>query len=424
MYAATDPQTTSVAAGFFRSRPLRIGWVCSVSWCIPSVWCLPQATGQTPQNAPAETEELPQINPDGLTPSATCGKCHQAIHAVWRESLHAEAWSNHIFQAAYKRASESNGSEGARLCLQCHAPTVRHTKDYAVKEPITAEGITCDFCHSVKNVDLADENDPIRMDVGRTKYGPLRHAQSPAHQIVDTQLHTRAEFCASCHEYKNAHGVTVLGTYGEWKKSSYAKRGTQCQDCHMPLVPGRVVALNVKGQPESVNLHKISGSHNIDKVRDAIKLELVGYDWITDNVQVYVQVTNEGSGHCFPTGLPMHSAVLEVAIHDHESEIDRRRIRFGLTLVDDEGRPIAREHEVFLNAARVRNDTRIKPNEARTVDVRFSDVKAKRLMITADLYYEYATEALVEEDGVQRIEPVKMRFLIASGQARMKPLGR
>src|SRR3990172_2990965 len=81
--------------------------------------------------------ELPKINPDGLTPSTVCGECHQAIHAVWRQSLHFTSWSNGVFQAGYQRAIDSYGAESAKLCLSCHAPTVRHTGDYEVKEAIT-----------------------------------------------------------------------------------------------------------------------------------------------------------------------------------------------------------------------------------------------------------------------------------------------
>ena len=92
--------------------------------------------------SPPAGAELPKINPDGLTTSAVCGECHQAIHAVWQGSLHSNSWSNAIFQAGYRRAQETHGQEGAKVCLSCHAPTVRHTKDYDVKQPITAEGVT------------------------------------------------------------------------------------------------------------------------------------------------------------------------------------------------------------------------------------------------------------------------------------------
>ncbi len=399
--------------------------VCAVLLPLFSVGNPALAQGQMPQTEGSPSEQSPKVNPDGWTSSSVCGECHQAIHAVWRQSLHANAWSNRVFQAAYRRCAEAYGAEQGHLCVACHAPTVRHGEDYGVKEAVTAEGVTCDFCHSVAAVDLGDPVDPLRLSVGAAKYGPLYHAQSPAHKIVDSQLHTKAEFCAGCHEYRNANGVTVLGTYSEWKGSSYARRGTQCQECHMPLVPGRTVALHVKDRARaSVNLHDISGSHDIERVRKAITLELEGYEWITDNVRVYLKVANVGGGHCFPTGLPMHRAVLEVAIRDNGKLIGQREIPFEVVMLDKQGRPLRREHEVFVQAARVRSDTRLKPDEARSIDVVFREIKAGRLTVSAALYYQYSTEALVEKEGEKHIEPVEMKFLIASRQSSMKPLGR
>lgn len=381
--------------------------------------------GQSPPVTLATSEALPQINPDGWTSATVCGECHQSIYAVWQESLHAKAWSNPIFQAAYQRSIDAYGKEESRLCLSCHTPTVRHGNDFDVENAVTAEGVTCDFCHSVSAVELSDKTDPIRFAVGKTKYGPLRHAQSPAHEIIDSRLHTRSEFCAGCHEYRNANGVTVLGTYSEWKESSYAKKGKQCQDCHMPLVPGRVVALNVKRKTNSsVNLHNISGSHDIDRVRKAVTLELMGYEWLSDRAWVYVKVANEGSGHCFPTGLPNHRAVLEVTIHDGSKLVGRREIPFEVVMLDKDRRPLKREHEILVEAASIRSDTRLRPNEVRTIDISFRDLKATRLVLNAQLYYTYSTEVLVEEGGKRRIEPVEMKFLVASRRNTMKPLGR
>ena len=384
---------------------------------------LPQASGQNARAPVTGQADDPKVNADGWTSSAVCGECHQAIHAVWQHSLHAMAWSNGVFQAAFRRSNEKFGAKVSQQCLLCHAPTVRHGKDFAVEEPITAEGVTCDFCHSVRAVDLADTTDPVRIEVGKAKYGPLEHAQSPAHEVVDSELHRRSEFCATCHEYRNANGLLVLGTYSEWKQSSYAKRGTQCQDCHMPLVPGRVVALGVKADAATqVNLHDISGSHDIEKVRKAITLELASYEWLGERVWVNMKATNKGSGHCFPTGMPSHRAVLEVVISDGAKEVGRRKIPFEMVVFDKKGRRLRRDHEIMVEGARVSRDTRIKPNASRTLEIPFRDVKAKRLVLDASLYYEYSTETLVSDESGERIEPVKMKFLIASIQKTLRPL--
>jgi len=374
---------------------------------------------------PGEIAAAQKVNPDGWTSSKVCAECHQAIHAVWRQSLHSRSWTNGIFQAGYQRSLDAHGPEKSRVCLMCHTPTVRYGEDYAVKQELTAEGITCDFCHSVSAVDLNDASDPFRFTVGKTKYGPLRHAQSPAHEVVDSKLHQSSEFCAGCHEYRTSHGVSVLATYSEWKNSPYAKQGKQCQDCHMPLVPGRVVALDVKQDAgKEVNLHDVSGSHDIDRVRKAVTLELLGYEWLGDRVWVYIQVANEGSGHCFPTGMPKHRAVLEVELHDGATLVGRREIPFEIVMLDKDRRVLNSEHEMLVDAAYVRSDTRLKPTEKRMIDISFRDIEATKLALTARLTYAYPTETLVSENGEQRIEPVDMEFLIASRQNTIKPLGK
>ncbi len=382
------------------------------------------ALGQMTQDTSATSDTLPKINADGWTSAEVCGECHQSIFAVWRESLHSKAWSNPIFQASYRRCTDTFGKEQSRVCLSCHTPTIRHGNDFDVENTVTSEGITCDFCHSVSSIDLSDKADPFRITVGKTKYGPLHHAQSPAHETINSQLHTRSEFCATCHEYQNANGVTIFGTYSEWKQSSYAKKGKQCQDCHMPLVPGRVVALNVKRKTNSsVNLHDISGSHDIDRVRKAVTLDLVGYEWLSEQAWVYVKVANVGSGHCFPTGLPKHKAVLEVTIHNGSELVGRREIPFEVVMLDKDRRLLKQEHEILVKAASIRSDTRLKPDEVRIIDISFRNIKATRLVLNAQLYYMYSTEALVEKDGQQLFEPVEMKFLVASRRSTMKPLG-
>ena len=54
--------------------------------------------------------------------SATCGKCHEDIYNVWRESVHAGAFNDPIFQAGLAQAISMEGSEVAETCLTCHSP--------------------------------------------------------------------------------------------------------------------------------------------------------------------------------------------------------------------------------------------------------------------------------------------------------------
>ncbi|MGH7151192.1 MAG: hypothetical protein ACREIU_10855, partial [Planctomycetota bacterium] len=44
-----------------------------------------------------------------------CGSCHREIHEEWKGSLHARAWTDPIFQAAYA-AEKARSPEAAASC--------------------------------------------------------------------------------------------------------------------------------------------------------------------------------------------------------------------------------------------------------------------------------------------------------------------
>ncbi len=375
------------------------------------------------QHAPLSYSQ--EVNPDAFTSAEVCGECHQAIHAVWQHSMHARAFTNGIFQAAYREVKQSS-ERRSRVCLSCHAPTVRKSQDYAAQEPITRQGVTCDFCHSIRDVDLDGPVARPDLHVGQTKYGPLKHAQSPAHEVVDSDLHRRSELCATCHEYRNQHGVAILETYSEWKASPYAEAGVHCQDCHMPLVPGRVVVpgLTAPGRKDpprdAVNLHNISGSHDLEQVRKAATMKILGAVRLGENmVGVRISVANVGSGHCFPTGLPLRRVILEVRLTDRGLLLDRRTIEFAKVLTQARGAPITREGEAFLDARAIERDTRLKPKEDRTVSLTFYNVQASKPQVEARLSYQYSTRTVWSQDGVEATKPVEMKILLASDSHRV-----
>ncbi len=375
------------------------------------------------QNTPFPEER--EVAANTFTSARVCGACHQAIHACWQQSLHARAFSNGVFQAAYRTAAQTRPEAQTRLCLLCHAPVVRLAQAAAGASALQEEGVTCDFCHSVRDVKTYPAEVKVDLDVGHTKYGPLRHAQSPAHQVVESDLHRRSEFCASCHEYQNEYGVAVLETYSEWKAGAYAAAGKQCQDCHMPLVSDHVSALGLKrAGPPGVNLHDISGSHNLETVRKAVTVSITGADRRPDDsLRVRVLVSNVGSGHCFPTGMPLHRAILDLTVTKGQRQLGHQTLTFEKRLLDQNGKLITREYEAFLDARRVELDTRLKPKEARAVELTFADVDATDSHLEASLWYEYSTQCVVSRNGAETIEPVDMKFLVASHKYRVPAPG-
>jgi len=368
--------------------------------------------GGLPARPLAVAAAVVNIEESTFTRAEVCGTCHQAIHATWQQSMHSRAWSNPVFQASYQRVSQTYPDGRGRLCLGCHAPTVRATEDYGSEHELTREGVTCDFCHSVAAVDSAVSPARFEVHLGRTKYGPLKHAQSPVHQVVDSPLHRSAEFCAGCHEFQNEHGVPLLETCSEWAASPYAAEGRTCQECHMPVVAGKVAA---NGGRDGVNLHNISGSHDLDRVRQAVTMKIL---YTTrpgaGRVQARILVDNVGSGHAFPTGLPLHRAMLEIHLLSSNGQLVRQQgVAFEKVLVDEHGGPVTDELGAFFDAVSIQSDTRLRPKEKRSVSVVFDNVNLESGSVQASLWYQYSTHALRGSGDAATIEPVDMKILLS-----------
>ena len=326
------------------------------------------------------------FKPGIFTSSEVCGKCHADIYKAWSgASVHAQSMADPDFQNALAEVAIDNRS----TCLLCHAPTTIVTKDIQANLNITHEGITCDFCHSVRNVDLEDPV-PFDLDVGVTKRGPIRNPGVPPHKAVHSELHTKSLFCASCHEFKNKHGVAVLSNYSEWLEGPYPGRQVECQGCHMEFYKGKLVA----GQDSKelsrifINLHHVPGGSSSTQLRRAFGVEIVDAKLVDGTAVVSVEVSNIAAGHKIPGGLSTHSARLEVTLDDGTAQ---SRV-YERVLVDGSGQPIREVARQFAEARRVRSDNRLEPEETRKERFEFSatkpgtEVEARLIYVIAPPY--------------------------------------
>lgn len=332
------------------------------------------------------TREIDLFQPGVFTSSVLCGKCHEDIYTVWRDrSVHAQSMIDPAFQAALATVSGEVRTE----CLVCHAPTVVITKDVAGKLAITREGVTCDFCHSLKGVDLQKEV-PFDLDVGPRKRGPLRNPRLAPHEAVYSELHTSSLFCASCHEYRNRHGVAVLSTYSEWQAGPFSERKVPCQGCHMELYKAKLVA----GQETTevsrtfINLHEVPGGRSRKQLRRAMDLEISDVRNAAGQTQVVLEVSNQAAGHKVPTGLSTHSVRLEVRVITGD-RVERKEEVYQRVLTDNAGKKIGEVARLFTDAAAVQSDNRIEPGRSRKVRFSFAPM-GKGARIEARLIYEVA----------------------------------
>jgi Cytochrome c554 and c-prime len=356
----------------------------------PPLLALALGAGSHPREARGDS-----VAPDPYTSARECAKCHQSIHLYWSESEHARAATKASYLESLRGAVESGPDrEGVRRgCVSCHAPTALTSGDYALVRPTTREGVSCDFCHTVSAVDLSNRDHPFALSPGPVKRGPLEYASSPSHQTAYSPLHkTSPLLCAPCHEHENARGVRVLSTYTEWKAGPYAELGMTCQECHMPLVPGRSVKEGLDSTQRRINLHWMSGGSVASRLATGLQLRIDSVDVGSTIAQVQVSVVNSGVGHSAPGGLSSKSLVLNVGLDTGSGEIAQRLERvYRRVLLDGQQRELATVASQFLEAVAVGEDTRLRARETRSE--RFSlPLPADWRAIVARLEYRDASD--------------------------------
>ena len=324
------------------------------------------------RGAPAPSPSpAPASAPAGApyTSAKTCATCHRLIHQYWSESAHARSATSPVYLEGLEAAvAAASDKQAVRVnCVWCHAPTVLVTGDHELEQPVTREGVSCDFCHTVKDVDLARPGRPFVVSPGNVKRGPLEYAKSKFHETEYSPLHkSSALLCAACHEYRNPLGVAVLSTYTEWRQTSYAMRGITCQECHMPVVPGTSVPAALGPSGHVINLHRIVGGSNPSKLSVGLDLEIESVTRTSGTADVQVLVTSSRVGHAAPGGFANRALVLAVGVESASGELLHRRERiYRRILRDAEGHELARVADLMLKAAAEGEDTRIQPGESR-----------------------------------------------------------
>jgi hypothetical protein len=288
-----------------------------------------------------------------LQPEA-CGACHPVQFGDWQTSLHSKSMGHGITGQLVEMARREPAA--ARSCFRCHAPVAEqratlYEAGRLVPNPdfdsaLQSRGIICASCH----VRGHEHFGPPRRDGSTANRGP--RPQLPHGGVTRTSAFLRAEFCASCHQFGRdglaLNGTPLENTYEEWKKSPAARRGLQCQNCHMPD-----------------RRHLWRGIHDRDMVRSGLTITLradkARYR-TGDLLKATLVIATPGVGHAFPTYVTP-------------------QVRVRAELVDADNQPVAGSVEervigrqVPLDLSREIADTRIQPGG------RFILPYARRLM--------------------------------------------
>ncbi len=345
-----------------------------------------------------------------------CGACHVEIYQQWRTSIHSQAATDPVFWKFFEQAARDLNDRAAGFCLTCHAPIASVTKEIRVTAPVTfpldlpalgKEGVTCDFCHTIsgnenlgKGISVGSYRYPRK---GKTdiKYGAHADARTTNHVTQVSEFLKSPELCGICHKFSHpTSGEMWQDTYAEWKSGPYAKLGIRCQDCHMPQYMGKGATDGV--ERTDLHAHVFPGGHTemVQKVAHITLWAQAKEKSGKSNVSIKALVTNVGSGHLMPTGMPgIRQMWLEVVARNAKGdEVFTNKSPIGIELLGGDGKPT-----MPWNAVRIGKDTRIGPRKTRQTAMEFTlpDKNFEPLEVKGSVYYRSISELAAQAAGIK-----------------------
>ena len=370
--------------------------------------------------APDKVVTLPGDKPTGPhhVTSEVCKTCHEDIYNQWAGSMHANSTplKDPIHGALYRNVMGDPLQEGLRskkgaypICLKCHVPAAAIDKKTKVDAMAAYEdGVSCVVCHLIKDY-KGTHNDKGKLNLGIDAYElSTTHLQATSGHIYTMQPTDSAEpapgkpvfhpfpmesnaavlksnqLCMGCHHRRdNAQGVALCVTGEEYEQSGSF---VTCQSCHMPVVNG-------------VTSHAMMGGHHEEMVRKGLVLTMdTRRDG--DNIVADVNVHNQ-LPHAWPTGAPFRNMYIAVIAYDDQGKElwrnykthplqDDPKSMFMYKLAGDDGKPAPPP-----KATKVAGDTRLMPNERRTIS--YTLPAAGVSVVRAEAHYNLLLPGMVKQ---------------------------
>lgn len=312
---------------------------------------------------------------------ATCGQCHSTQWHDWQKSLHRRAMGAGVLgQLIHLPAS---AVEAQQTCLHCHAPLfeqaqsltalLSHTTTDLIEFPLHEQGVICAVCH-LREFQW---------------YGPPRQEGSqPSHDSNQFphngwQSHpafSDSQFCAACHQFKPdgyaLNGKLLENTYEEWQQSRYSKKGVTCQKCHLPQ-----------------RRHLWRGIHDPVMTKTGVTIQVQDFKVTTDHVTAQLKITNDGTGHFFPTYVTPKITV-KIYQENQQSQLLSHTLQQEIM-----GR------QVSIDLSEEIADTRLAPEEQRLFNyAMLKDAQAIALVfdiqVAPDAFYTEFYRTLLEQESV------------------------
>ncbi|OGI20442.1 MAG: hypothetical protein A3B68_02865 [Candidatus Melainabacteria bacterium RIFCSPHIGHO2_02_FULL_34_12] len=290
-----------------------------------------------------------------------CSSCHIAYYKEWKDDKHSMSQNNPFFLEVYKRFKEDHPDKNGN-CALCHNPEATlsgrdapagrlNDIDLRKRNAKKTNGISCDFCHKIESVDQNPFKKGVEgLNILRTckgmkdiRFGPIKDSikieriddeteqkYGENEELKYNSLYKTSLICAKCHDGSNGN-VQIYSTFTEWANSPAAKKGVQCQSCHMK--PGRdalterfSIVDNPNIKQKSRPYHQIhshsflsSNPHEFRKkyvdLMITVKTPHRGVSTNGNNILIVTaKVSNNNFGHSFPTGSPMRNAILVIDV--------------------------------------------------------------------------------------------------------------
>ena len=275
-----------------------------------------------------------------------CANCHMAYYKEWISDKHSMSQNNPFFLSIYS-GTNKDGKEniypGFRLdhpnqngnCSLCHNPeaALDNKFDIDLRKAQNTNGISCNFCHKIESVDENPLKKGVRgLKVPRVCKGLKDIGFGPLNDIVEStdkvefkynELYKKSLYCAKCHDGFQGN-AQIYSTFTEWLKSPAAKKGTQCQACHMQprgtkeIIDNPDVKHKIRPHDEIHNHSFLTENpHEFRKKFLDVKIKTKKEN---NKLIVTVSVKNKNRGHDFPTGSPMRNAILLIEAKDKEGK--------------------------------------------------------------------------------------------------------
>jgi hypothetical protein len=347
--------------------------------------------------------------------------------------------------------------QSAGNCGACHLPAAAVNDAYGVDpggvSGPEAEGISCDFCHKVWDVQLDSEtgltqaNMPGVLSLSfRRPFEGHQFFAGPYDDVApgeDTYspLQNESAFCAACH-YGVFWDTVIYNSFGEWLESPYSDpmTGRTCQDCHMPHTGATRFALESAGglerDPAGIFSHRMLGARDVDFLREGLAFS-ASASKTEARILVDVTLRNDNTGHNFPTDSPLRQLLLIVEAQDSSGRTLEQLDGLRLPPWAGEGTPsngyygglAGKSYALVLeerwtgvsptgaywNPVRVLEDTRLEPFQVDKQQFQFADPDSGVSVVHVRLVFRRAFIELADQKSWQHEDLVLYDEVLQAG---------